>query len=66
MRKAAAFTVVLLLTAGAALAGSNGQDFATIERGRYLTIVGDCAGCHDQPGGAPFAGGRKIETPLGP
>src|SRR5581483_8491943 len=37
-----------------------------IERGRYLTIAGDCAGCHTDPaGGQPFAGGRPIETPFG-
>src|SRR5262249_21374027 len=34
--------------------------------GRYLAIVGDCAGCHTLPGsGHDFAGGRAIETPFG-
>ena len=43
-----------------------GQDFALIERGRYLTAVADCASCHTIPGeGRPFAGGRRIETPFG-
>lgn len=41
------------------------QDFARIERGRYLTVVGDCAACHTRPGGKPFAGGLPIETPFG-
>ncbi len=42
------------------------QDFRTIERGRYLTIVGDCAACHTQAGSEhQFAGGRPIETPFG-
>ena len=42
------------------------QNFDQIERGRYLTIVGDCASCHTVPGsGQPFAGGRPIETPFG-
>jgi mono/diheme cytochrome c family protein len=42
------------------------QDFGQIERGRYLTIVGDCAACHTLPGsGHDFAGGRTIETPFG-
>ena len=42
------------------------QDFKQIERGRYLTIVGDCAACHTLPGsGRNFAGGRPIETPFG-
>ena len=42
------------------------QNFVQIERGRYLTVVGDCASCHTVPGsGEPFAGGRSIETPFG-
>jgi mono/diheme cytochrome c family protein len=42
------------------------QSFSQIERGRYLTIVGDCAACHtDAQGGRPFAGGRPIDTPFG-
>jgi mono/diheme cytochrome c family protein len=43
----------------------DGQDFAKIERGRYLTAAADCAACHDAPGGAPFSGGLPIETPFG-
>lgn len=42
------------------------QDFNQIDRGRYLTTVGDCAACHTLPGsGHVFAGGRPIETPFG-
>lgn len=41
------------------------QNFATIERGRYLAAVGDCAACHTSPGGKPYAGGRPVETPFG-
>jgi mono/diheme cytochrome c family protein len=42
------------------------QDFAIIERGRYLTVAADCAACHSDPHqGAAFAGGRAIETPFG-
>jgi mono/diheme cytochrome c family protein len=42
------------------------QNFAQIERGRYLTIAGDCESCHDDPNTkASFAGGRSIETPFG-
>ena len=42
------------------------QDFQKIERGRYLVTAADCAACHTRPdGGAPFAGGRPIETPFG-
>ncbi|WP_354239212.1 cytochrome c [Bradyrhizobium sp. LA2.1] len=41
------------------------QEFTQIERGRYLSILSDCAGCHTVPGGKPFSGGRPIETPFG-
>jgi mono/diheme cytochrome c family protein len=42
------------------------QSFDVIERGRYLVTAADCAACHTRPdGGAPFAGGRPIETPFG-
>ena len=34
-------------------------------RGAYLVAVGDCIACHTSIGGAPFAGGRAIETPFG-
>jgi len=36
-----------------------------IERGRYLALAGNCAGCHTARGGAAYAGGRSIETPFG-
>ena len=54
----------------AAAASSNGiqrpADTASpIERGRYLAAAGDCAGCHTTEGGAPYAGGRPLETPFG-
>lgn len=38
---------------------------AQIERGRYLALAGNCAGCHTVRGGAAYAGGRGIETPFG-
>jgi mono/diheme cytochrome c family protein len=42
------------------------QNFAQIERGRYLATLSDCVACHTRPnGGKPFAGGRPIETPFG-
>jgi Cytochrome c len=51
---------------GAAAAGIDKQDFAQIERGRYLAVAGDCVACHTVPGsGHEFAGGRNIETPFG-
>lgn len=38
---------------------------ATIARGAYLARAGNCYGCHTERGGAPYAGGRAIETPFG-
>jgi nicotinate dehydrogenase subunit B len=38
---------------------------ATIERGRQLAALGDCAVCHTDIGGTVNAGGRAIETPFG-
>lgn len=35
------------------------------ERGAYLARVGNCAGCHTERGGEPYAGGRGIATPFG-
>ena len=41
------------------------QSFDRIERGRYLSVLGDCAACHTAPGGQPFAGGLALQTPFG-
>jgi mono/diheme cytochrome c family protein len=42
------------------------QDFAKVERGRYLAAASDCISCHTVPdSGQPLAGGRPIETPFG-
>nr|WP_295835494.1 molybdopterin cofactor-binding domain-containing protein [uncultured Azospirillum sp.] len=38
---------------------------ATIERGRQLAALGDCAVCHTAENGATNAGGRPFETPFG-
>src|ERR1700754_918096 len=57
---AAFFTLAF---AGAAFADS--QNFDRIERGRYLAVLGDCAGCHTAPRGKPFAGGLALQTPFG-
>jgi nicotinate dehydrogenase subunit B len=38
---------------------------ATIERGRQLAALGDCATCHTSIDGVLYAGGRPIETPFG-
>jgi mono/diheme cytochrome c family protein len=38
---------------------------AQVARGAYLARVGDCAACHTDRGGAPYAGGKGIATPFG-
>lgn len=38
---------------------------AQVARGAYLARAGNCAACHTAPGGAPYAGGRSIQTPFG-
>ncbi len=38
---------------------------ALVERGAYLALAGNCAGCHSARGGQPYAGGRSLATPFG-
>lgn len=38
---------------------------ALVQRGAYLARAGNCMGCHTARGGAPYAGGRGIDTPFG-
>lgn len=42
-------------------------DKARVARGEYLAKLGDCMACHTDTsnGGAPFAGGLRIDTPFG-
>jgi len=65
MKRAAVGLLLLVLTAGAAPAATDGQSFEQIARGRYLAVVGDCAACHTVPGGPLYGGGRPLETPFG-
>ncbi|MGB6489514.1 MAG: c-type cytochrome [Steroidobacteraceae bacterium] len=71
MRRSLAALAIALIglpaSGGAIAAGPFAdQDFQQIERGRYLTIAADCAGCHTNPqNGRPYAGGRPIQTPFG-
>jgi mono/diheme cytochrome c family protein len=52
---------------GTASAGEvDPMNFTAVDRGRYLSILSDCASCHTVPQkNQPFAGGRPIETPFG-
>jgi len=36
-----------------------------VERGKYLSRIGNCGICHTMRGGAAFAGGRAFDTPYG-
>jgi mono/diheme cytochrome c family protein len=49
--------------AAAASAPTPGDD--PVSRGRYLTIAGNCGGCHMSPSRQPFAGGSPLRTPFG-
>jgi mono/diheme cytochrome c family protein len=64
---AATLLVAFTVGKGAASAGEvDSQDFTTVDRGRYLSVLSDCASCHTVPQkNQPFAGGRPIETPFG-
>jgi mono/diheme cytochrome c family protein len=74
MDGSARFLIVALVLLMAPLAGVFAArpahyahySYARIQRGRYLTQLGDCIVCHTRlEGGAPFAGGRALETPFG-
>lgn len=41
------------------------QSQAMVLRGQYLARAGDCAACHTAQGGAPYAGGLRMNTPFG-
>ena len=73
-----AWTAVALLAAVALVAALNLRDEPASEqpaafqatpeqvaRGAYLARAGNCVACHTMRGGAPYAGGRAIETPFG-
>ena len=36
-----------------------------VRRGEYLARAGDCAACHNTPGGEPLAGGYAFKLPFG-
>lgn len=74
----AALTVSLSACASASVQGSvqvsrrgegygDQQNFALLQRGRYLATLADCTACHSDPRrrDSPFGGGRPIPTPFG-
>jgi mono/diheme cytochrome c family protein len=58
------FAVPLERTQTSALPGSP-ADPELIQRGEYLAHAADCVACHTTPGGAAYAGGRGMGSPLG-
>ncbi len=64
MNRSLLAAALLLSLAGSAFAQDT-QSFDRVERGRYLAVLGDCAGCHIAPGGATYAGGLTLDTPFG-
>lgn len=58
--------VTLLLTAvSGASAGASDTPSDQIERGRYISLLGNCQACHTSAKGKPFAGGVKLQSPFG-
>ena len=56
-------TAGLFILAGFAAPAAAQQ--TAVERGEYLARAGDCISCHTVPGGAPYAGGYRLDTPFG-
>ena len=65
MKRSGVVAVAAALTIATTAAWAIEQPFDQIEAGRYQAVLGDCAGCHTAPGGAPFAGGVALQTPFG-
>lgn len=61
--RAALALILAVSPATAAAQGANTQ--AAIERGLYLTRVGDCAACHTVEEEKPYAGDFELPTPFG-
>jgi len=56
-------TLYVLLALGFALSAA--AQSMQAQRGEYLARAGDCVSCHTANGGAPFAGGLRLDTPFG-
>lgn len=68
------FILVLVVIIGVQVFRDPGSDIPSVPaankeeqflRGRYLTLAGNCMGCHTARGGQQFSGGRAIPTPFG-
>src|SRR5690242_19900516 len=56
------FAVFLL---AAAFFANHAHAEDAVSRGRYLAILGDCAGCHTREHGPAFAGGLPFQAQFG-
>ncbi|WP_321815341.1 MULTISPECIES: cytochrome c [unclassified Paraburkholderia] len=76
MRKLTVAIAAAVVVVGGLWAGSLIKPSLTIDaqalsapgnaaHGEYLARAGDCMACHTSKGGAPFAGGVPLSTPLG-
>jgi mono/diheme cytochrome c family protein len=65
MIRSIGFAAAAALTLSATAASAAELPFDRIANGSYQAVLGDCAGCHTLPGGAPFAGGVVLDTPFG-
>ena len=64
--KSTLLRLALRLLAASLPAAAAHADMSVVERGEYLARAGDCVACHTDPaGGAPLAGGVRIDTPFG-
>jgi mono/diheme cytochrome c family protein len=57
--------IVASLIHALATAGPVVAQQTAAQRGEYLARAGDCVSCHTANGGAPFAGGLRLDTPFG-
>jgi mono/diheme cytochrome c family protein len=64
-RPARTFLSRLVLALALGGAGVTDAQQTTIQRGEYLARAGDCVSCHTAAGGAPYAGGLRLDTPFG-
>ena len=65
MTRSSGFAALAALMFGATAASAAELPFDQVTSGRYQAVLGDCAGCHTLPSGAPFAGGVELQTPFG-
>jgi mono/diheme cytochrome c family protein len=56
---------VIGLSLNVASAATGADSYNMVEKGRYLTTLGDCTACHTVPGKPLFSGGVILDTPFG-